>query len=44
MSSKNSIVDDHNAHLQQLLAKANTGNANAIKELVDYLVLKKASG
>ena len=42
MAEKN--IRDHQLHLRQLIAKANTNKADSIKELVDYLILAHASG
>ena len=37
-------IKNHPLHLKQLLAKANTNSADAIKELIDYLLLAHAAG
>lgn len=37
------IIVDHAAHVKTLIAKTQGGKADAIKELVDYLVLQRAS-
>ena len=37
-------IKNHPLHLKQLTAKANTNNAEAIKELIDYLLLAHAAG
>ena len=36
-------IKDHSAHLSQLTAKAMTNKAEAIKELIDYIILSHAS-
>lgn len=36
-------IKDHSVHLKQLTAKAMTNKADAIKELIDYLILAHAS-
>jgi len=36
-------IKDHSVHLRQLTAKAMTNKADAIKELIDYLILAHAS-
>ena len=36
-------IKDHSAHLRQLTAKAMTNKAEAIKELIDYIILSHAS-
>ena len=36
-------IKDHSAHLRQLTAKAMTNKAEAIKELIDYLILAHQS-
>lgn len=37
-------VSDHAAYTKQLVAKAMTNSPDAIKELIDYLVLSHNSG
>lgn len=37
-------IKNHPLHLKALTAKANTNNAEAIKELIDYLLLAQAAG
>ncbi len=36
-------IKDHSAHLSQLTAKAMSNKAEAIKELIDYIILSHAS-
>ena len=38
-----SEVKDHRLHLKKLIKKAETNQAETIKELVDYLMLSKGS-
>ena len=38
-----SEVKDHRIHLKKLIKKAEANNPEAVKELVDYLMLSKAS-
>ena len=38
------IITNHSEHLRKLVKKADTNGAEAIKELVDYLVLAHSSG
>jgi len=38
-----SDIKDHRAHLKQLMHKANSNKPDAIKELVDYLMLSRGS-
>ena len=36
-------IEDHDLHLKQLTVKAGSGKLEAIKELIDYLILAHAS-
>ena len=38
-----SEVKDHRVHLKKLIKNAEANNPEAVKELVDYLMLSKAS-